>query len=170
MSRNEKGKIMSNEEQNKFDFGGHMVNLEDAENASTPTGDKTFSDQELESAGLIKTSAFVRSKRSKNALRVQKNKEKKAEQGIKQLNVEVPEQHRDLMKQLAIALKEGKTPQEAIKSVLTDADTPKAPKTSQNGSQSVSEEKQKYYATIGQKVAEIQSQGGFKGWLLNRLI
>lgn len=152
------------------DFSGHIKHLEDAQNVQLPTSENTLSDAELEQAGLVKTSAFVRTKKSKNALRIEKHKQKKEQQGIKQLNVEIPEQHRDLMKQLAIALKDGKTPQEAVKTVLTDADTPKAPKTSQNRSQDVSEEKQRDYASIGKKVAEIQSQGGFKAFILKRLI
>ena len=93
---------MEKEIQNELDFAGHMVNIEDAENVPLPLSDnKTLSDNELEQAGLVKTSAFVRTKRSKHALRVEKHKKQKEEQGIKQLNVEVPEQYRDVFKAMA---------------------------------------------------------------------
>ena len=89
-------------EENQMDFVGHLVNLEDARNVPLPTDDKTFTDNELEQAGLVKTSAYVRTKKSKNALRIEKHKDKKlTEKGVKQLNIEVPEQHRDIFKALA---------------------------------------------------------------------
>jgi hypothetical protein len=162
---------MSEENQNEFNFGGHVTHIEDSENAQTPReGIKTLTDEELETAGLIRTSAFVRSKRSKNALRIEKHKEKKAEQGIKQLNIEVPEQHRETMKQLAIALKAGQSITDALKTISTDTKTPEKQKTPQKASQSVKTEEQINYVTIGMKVAEIKAKGGFKAFLLNRLI
>lgn len=162
---------MSEENQNEFNFSGHVTHIEDAENAQTPLeGVKTLSDEELETAGLIRTSAFVRSKRSKNALRVEKSKEKKAEQGIKQLNVEVPEEHRELMKQLANALKEGQSIEDALKSIQSDIKPPVNNKTPQKAPESLSTDDSEYYARIGKKVADIQSRGGFKAFVLNRLI
>lgn len=89
-----------------FDFSGHVVNVEDAENSDTEITNP-ISDNELESAGLIKTSAFIRSKKSKNALRVKKHKDKKAQDGIKQVNVEVPEHQKEAIKILAKELCKG---------------------------------------------------------------
>jgi hypothetical protein len=162
---------MKKEIQNELDFAGHMVNIEDAENVPLPLADKkTFSDTELEQAGLVKTSAFVRTKRSKNALRIEKHKQKKEELGIKQLNIEVPEQHREAMKQLAIALKAGQSITDALKTISTDTKTPEKQKTPQKASQSVKTEEQINYVTIGMKVTEIKNRGGFKAFVLNRLI
>jgi hypothetical protein len=162
---------MKKEIQNELDFAGHMVNIEDAENVPLPLADKkTFSDTELEQAGLVKTSAFVRTKRSKNALRIEKHKQKKEELGIKQLNIEVPEQHREAMKQLANALKDGQSITDALKTISTDTKTPEKQKTSTKSTESVKTEEQINYVTIGMKVTEIKNRGGFKAFVLNRLI
>jgi hypothetical protein len=161
---------MKKEIQNELDFNGHIINIEDAQNVELPIDEKTLNDKELEQAGLIKTSAFVRTKRSKNALRVEKNKQKKEQQGIKQLNIEVPEQHRETMKQLAIALKNGQSITDALKTISTDTKTPEQKKTPQVVTGSVKAEDYINYATIGQKVAEIKAQGGIRAFLLNRLI
>lgn len=96
-----------NDKNVEFDFAGHVRNIEDVENVDTDV-QETLTDSELEQAGLIKTSAYVRSKKSKNALRVKKHKDKKAEQGIKQVNIEIPEHHKDAVKKLAKELCVGK--------------------------------------------------------------
>lgn len=153
------------------DFSGHIKHLEDAQNVQLPTSEKTYTDAELEQAGLVKTSAFVRTKKSKNALRIEKHKQKKAEQGVKQLNVEVPEQHRGMVKSFSKALKDGLSPEEAVKTLFPSKQTPAAtPEKPQKAPDSDFESKTKEYATIGQKVAEIKSRGGLKAFLLNRLI
>ena len=153
------------------DFSGHIKHLEDAQNVQLPTSEKTYTDAELEQAGLVKTSAFVRTKKSKNALRIEKHKQKKEQQGIKQLNVEVPEQHRDMLKSFSKALKDGLSPEEAVKTLFPSKPTQApAPEKPQKAPDSDFESKTKEYATIGRKVAEIQSQGGFKAFILRRLI
>jgi CRISPR/Cas system CMR-associated protein Cmr5 small subunit len=96
-----------NDKNAEFDFTGHVKNIEDVENVVTDV-QETLTDSELEQAGLVKTSAFVRSKKSKNALRVKKHKEKKAQNGIKQVNVEIPEHHKETVKKLAKELCSGK--------------------------------------------------------------
>ncbi len=160
-----------NDKQNNMDFSGHLTHLEDAQNVQLPTSEKTYTDAELEQAGLVKTSAFVRTKKSKNALRIEKHKQKKAEQGVKQLNVEVPEQHRDMVKSFSKALKDGLSPEEAVKTLFPSKQTQEpAPQKPQKAPESDFESKDREYATIGKKVAEIQSQGGFKAFILRRLI
>jgi hypothetical protein len=161
---------MNDKQQNDMDFSGHLTHLEDAQNVQLPTDKKTLKDSELEQAGLIKTSAFIRTKKSKNALRIEKHKAKKEQQGIKQLNIEVPEQHRETMKQLANALKNGQSITDALKAIPTDTKTPEQQKTPQKATESVKAEEQINYARIGQKVADIKSKGGFRAFLLNRLI
>jgi len=83
---------------NKFDFSGHVKTIEDAQTVETLNVEKPLTDEDLENNGLIKTTAFVRTKKSKNALRVKKNKEKKAANGIKQLNIEVHEDNKEIIK------------------------------------------------------------------------
>lgn len=95
-----------NDKNVEFDFTGHIKNIEDVENSGTEIT-TSISDSELESAGLIKTSAFIRSKKSKNALRVKKHKDKKAQDGIKQVNIEIPEHQKDAIKILAKELCKG---------------------------------------------------------------
>lgn len=154
-----------------MDFSGHLTHLEDAQNVQLPTSEKTLSDAELEQAGLVKTSAFVRTKKSKNALRIEKHKQKKEQQGIKQLNVEIPEQHRDMVKSFSKALKDGLSPEEAVKTLFPSKPTQTpAPEKPQKAPESDFESKDREYVTIGKKVAEIQSQGGFKAFILKRLI
>lgn len=155
-----------------MDFTGHLKHLEDAQDVKFPVDDdKTFTDNELELAGLIKTSAFVRTKKSKNALRVQKHKEKKAEQGVKQLNIEIPEQYRDALKSIAKQLKEQGTVSKENMATLpiaksVETDKKAAPAAAQVEKPSLSDECVK----IGEKCALIASEGGFKAWLLKKII
>jgi hypothetical protein len=161
---------MKNEE-NQMDFLGHIVNLEDAQNVELPTDKKTLSDNELEKAGLVKTSAFVRSNRSKNALRVEKNKEKKADIGIKQLNVEVPEQHRETVKAISKSLAAGLSMEDAVNTALNKPLGVKKPSESKQkqreGDKTVLADE---YVDIGNKCALIASEGGFKALLLKFII
>jgi len=85
----------------EFNQDTHISYLEDAQEVGLPVDDITLNDEELEKGGLVKTSAYVRTKKSKNALRVAKHKEMKKEKGIKQLNVEVPEELKEEFKKAA---------------------------------------------------------------------
>lgn len=154
-------------DKNEMDFSGHLKNLEDAENQPLPNGDnKTLTDSELEQAGLVKTSAFVRTKKSKNALRVEKHKQKKAEQGVKQLNIEVPEQHRDIFKQIAKQLKDtGTVSSELVKAIPTDI-AAKPPKATQERKTEPSED----IIELGEKCSQIVKQGGFKATILKWIV
>jgi hypothetical protein len=168
-----KGGNMSDEKQPQFDFGGHIAKLEDAETAITPTptsGNSSYTDEQLNAAGLIKTSAFVRSNRSKNALRVEKSKSKKEDQGIKQLNLEVPDEHREAMKQLAIALKDGLTFADAMKVLLPNAKLPDTTKAGKKAPGVLLTDDQINYARIGEKVALIRTRGGLRALILNVII
>jgi CRISPR/Cas system CMR-associated protein Cmr5 small subunit len=161
---------MSNENKNEYDFSGHIKNIEDAQNAQTPIDGKTLTDEELETAGLVRTSAFVRSKRSKNALRLEKYKKKQEESGIKQLNVEVPEQYRDIMKQLANALKEGQDIVTACKTLLPQTKTPDSIKVPKKAAESVLADEHQKYVSIGKKVVSIQKSGGIRAALLKIIL
>lgn len=80
--------------------------IEQIHEDSKPVGD-TYTDEQLESAGITKVNAYIRTKQSKNALRVKKSKEKKAQQGIKQLNIQIPDHKKDDIKRLAEYLRDG---------------------------------------------------------------
>lgn len=164
-------------EKNQMDFVGHIVNLEDAKNVPLPTDDKTFTDNELEQAGLVKTSAYVRTKKSKNALRIEKHKDKKlTEKGVKQLNIEVPEQHRDIFKALAKELStEGTIQQDKLdyfsQLVVRDKNTTENKKQApQKAPESDNSKLAIESADIGNKCAKIIIKGGFKALLLKLIV
>lgn len=166
---------MKNED-NQMDFVGHIVNLEDAQNVPLPTDDKTLTDTELEQAGLVKTSAFIRTKKSKNALRIEKHKQKKAYNGVKQLNIEVPEQHRDAFKALAKELATNGTIQQDkmdyfSQLVAADKNTTENKKQApQKAPESDNSKLATESADIGNKCAKIIIKGGFKALLLKLIV
>jgi hypothetical protein len=100
--------------------------IEDAERAGPPAMEKTFSDEDLDQAGLVAVKAFVRSKASKNAERVRKAAERreKGENGPprKQLNLQAPvsDDAREILKELNAAMLEEALTPEDIKAVLTE--------------------------------------------------
>lgn len=164
-----------NNEKNQIDFNGHIINLEDAQNVELPTDEKTLSDNDLEKAGLVKTSAFVRSNRSKNALRIEKHKEKKAVNGIKQLNIEVPEQYRDAIKNIAKTLSENRELTEKDLAVFSFDRTKQntrqpTAETSQNVTESTKSILDIESIELTEKVLRIAKQGGFKAFLLKLLV
>lgn len=126
----------------------HITNIEDAR--AIKTGENTLTDEELHDKGLVKTSAFVRTEVSKNALRVKKAREKKEDKGLKQLNIEVPEESRSLIKAAVKKMKEGVSFEDAFKVPVL----PKDPKTEK----------------LVQRVAKIKKAGGLKAWLLNLIL
>lgn len=163
-------------EKNQMDFSGHLKHLEDAQSVELPHDEKTLTDSELEQAGLVKTSAFVRTRKSKNALRVQKHKDKKAEQGIKQLNIEVPEQYRDIFKAIAKELKENGTVSQENMAIfpMQSGDNIKSPESKKTAQQEARTDDKTPLSDecviIGKKCAEIVSQGGFKAWILKKIV
>ena len=165
-----------NKDENQMDFVGHIVNLEDAQNVPLPVGNKTITDSELEQAGLVKTSAFVRTKKSKNALRIAKHKDKKlTETGVKQLNIEIPEQYRDTFKALAKELKETGTISKENMAILPFAktgDKTKQPtaETPQNASEDKKAISDVESIELTEKVLKIASEGGFKAFLLKLIV
>jgi hypothetical protein len=167
---------MKKEEQVEIDFHGHLKHIEDVADVELPRDDKTLTDSELEQAGLVKTSAFVRTKKSKNALRIEKHKAKKAELGVKQLNIEVPEEHRDTFKALAKELtSNGTIKQDKLdylaKLVVVDNDTKaNEKKASQKAHTDEKQHLNDEHIAIGKKCAEIALRGGFKSFMLKVLI
>lgn len=164
-------------EKNQMDFTGHLKHLEDAQSVELPVDEKTLTDSELEQAGLVKTSAFVRTKKSKNALRVLKHRDKKAQEGIKQLNIEVPEQHRDTLKAIAKQLKESgevKPDQIALLPTAKSGDNSKSSESKKTAQQEARTDDKTSLpdecVIIGNKCAEIAAKGGFKAWILKKMV
>lgn len=91
----------------------HPEHIEDIPEA--PTDEATvLSDEQLTAGGLVKVAAFMRTKASANALRVKKHREKAEAEGIKQINVQAPEDAREVIKTIADRTKAG----EAVAQVL----------------------------------------------------
>lgn len=92
--------------------------FEDAENAkSVENIDDMLTDEQLEAGGLQQVRAFVRTKASKNALRVAKSKAKREAEGIKQINVQAPESAHSTLRALAKAITDGSSIEAAISAV-----------------------------------------------------
>lgn len=84
----------------------------------TPADPETvLTDEQLTAGGLVKVNAFMRSKASANALRVQKHREKKEAEGVKQINVQASEEARQAIKAIADRTKSGETLPEVLASL-----------------------------------------------------
>lgn len=79
--------------------------------------DAVLTDEQLAAGGLVKVNAFMRSKASANALRVQKHREKKEAEGVKQINVQASEEARQAIKAIADRTKAGETLPEVLASL-----------------------------------------------------
>lgn len=137
------------------------THIEDAENdQSMADPAKTLTDEQLEDGGLRQVKAFVRTRASKNALRVAKSKEAKAEQGIKQVNVQAPEQVHTALKEIARRTTAGESIAEAIAHAVPElapkpVEAPVAP--------SVVDDQPT------QKLLEAVKKPGFRSWMIKKL-
>lgn len=83
----------------------------------SPTNpDKVLTDDALAAGGLVKVNAFMRTKSSAGALRVQKHRDKKEAEGVKQINVQASEEARQAIKTIAARTGEG----EKLENVLAE--------------------------------------------------
>ena len=120
-------------------------NAENAKSAENP--EKMLTDEDLEAGGLQQVRAFVRTKASKNALRVAKAKAKKEKIGIKQLNIQAHESAHEVLRELAKATASGSSIEQAI-SAVTQAQA----------------------LTAQQKKAlEVMAQKSWKSWIIRKL-
>ena len=137
------------------------THIEDAENDQAMADPaKTLTDEQLEDGGLRQVKAFVRTRASKNALRVAKSKEAKAEQGIKQVNVQAPEKVHTALKEIARRTTAGESIAEAIAHAVPElapkpVEAPVAP--------SVIDDQPT------QKLLEAVKKPGFRSWLIKKL-
>lgn len=79
----------------------YVEDIELSDDAKSPIGG-TITDSELSEVGIVKVRAYMRTNRSKNALRIQKSREKKQkEENLKQVNCQVPLEFADDLKAIA---------------------------------------------------------------------
>jgi hypothetical protein len=69
--------------------------------------DRALSDDELQAGGLQPVKAYVRTKAGKSAERQKRYRDKQKSEGFKQLNVQVPEQHQETIREIARKMREG---------------------------------------------------------------
>ena len=105
------------------DLFDHLEDAERAQGVADPAA--VLTDDQLEAGGLRQVRAFVRTKASKNALRVQKHREKAADEGLGQVNVVAPEAARDALKAIAKRTAGGE-PLEAVLRDLAGLQRPQA--------------------------------------------
>lgn len=128
----------------------------------TPADPETvLTDEQLAAGGLVKVNAFMRSKASANALRVQKHREKKEAEGVKQINVQANEEARQAIKAIAERTKAGEQLSNVLASLAGNpAEIPEAApqtKTPDPKAERLTQE-EKRLVLIGQRVQ------GLTGW------
>jgi len=79
-----------------------------------------LTDEALAAGSLVKLDAFIRSPVSAAALRVQKHREKKESQGVKQLNVQVTDDARQVIKVIAARTSAGESVQDVLRSLIKE--------------------------------------------------
>ena len=77
-----------------------------------------LTDEALASVGLQKVTAFVRAESSGNAKRKQRSREKSEQQGVKQLNIQLPMQMHQVIKDIAQELQQTDDVTSALQNVL----------------------------------------------------
>lgn len=83
-----------------------------------------LTDEQLKDGGLVPVNAFMRTRASKNALRVRKCKKNAEAEGVKQINVQAPVETHAVIKQIADRAKNGEPVQSVINSLVTVVQQP----------------------------------------------
>lgn len=146
--------------------------LEDAERAQGVADPAAvLTDEQLEEGGLRQVRAFVRTRASRNALRVKKHREKAAEEGLGQVNVVAPEEARDVLRAIAKRTAGGE-PLEAVLRDLAGLQRPQAapgvapaPKVDT----SPAPERPAKLPEADAMVVAAAHAPGLRGWLIRRL-
>lgn len=96
---------------------------EEAEQAGGPQDpEKVLTDEQLQEGGLVPVKAFMRTKQSRNALRVKAKREKaQEERGVSQVNVQAPEEAQEPIRAIAKETRDGKSVAEAVQAVTGEA-------------------------------------------------
>jgi len=137
--------------------------------------DRVLSDDELQAGGLQPVKAYVRTKASKAADRQKRWRDKKATEGLKQTNVQVPEEHQETIKEIARRLREG----EPVESVPAKPQplqaVPEAPAQPKPEPQPEQAEKptpasdEPELTEIDRKLLAVVRKRGLRSWLVRRL-
>lgn len=90
--------------------------IEDAEQGQPLDVEQALTDQELEAGGLKPVKAWVRTKQASNAVRSKRYKERRAAEGVRQINVQAPQEAHGALKEIAARTKAG----ESLQAVLAD--------------------------------------------------
>lgn len=87
----------------------------------SPTSpDNVLTDDALAAGGLVKVNAFMRTKSSAGALRVQKHRDKMEAEGVKQINVQASEEARQAIKTIAARTGEGEKLENVLAELVPD--------------------------------------------------
>jgi hypothetical protein len=129
-------------------------NMEDAENAQGVANPaKVLTDSDLEDGGLRQVRAFVRTKASKNALRVKKHRDKAEAEGLQQVNVIAPEEARAVVKQIAKRTASGEPLGHVLQEIAGYAPKVYTPDTD----------------PLAAKIIAAARSQGLRGWLIRKL-
>lgn len=90
--------------------------IEDAKEGQPIDVESALSDEQLEGGGLKPVKAWVRTKQAGNAARTKRYKERKEELGVKQLNLQAPQETHEALREIAARTRSGET----LESVLGD--------------------------------------------------
>jgi hypothetical protein len=151
------------------DLFDHLEDAERAQGVADPAA--VLTDDQLEEGGLRQVRAFVRTRASKNALRVQKHREKVAAEGLGQVNVVAPEAARDALKAIAKRTAGGE-PLEAVLRDLTGLQRPQAvpgPAPAPKVDTSPEAERPSKLPEADALVVAAAHAPGLRGWLIRRL-
>jgi hypothetical protein len=122
--RTSKKKLMNNTDLKHEGSGSEQSDIEQKNELQLVT------DEQLEGAGLIKVTAFIRGPQSAAAARKAKQRAKEAEEGVKQLNLKASVEHHDLLKEIAASIQSANAEQKKLLQDLVTAITNKTSVTS----------------------------------------
>ena len=153
------------------DLFDHLEDAERAQGVADPAA--VLTDDQLEEGGLRQVRAFVRTRASRNALRVQKHREKAAAEGLRQVNVVAPEAARDALKAIAKRTAGGE-PLEAVLRDLAGLQRPQAvpvpgPAPAPKVDTSPAPERPSKLPEADALVVAAAHAPGLRGWLIRRL-
>lgn len=90
--------------------------LEDAEAGGPIDVEQAITDEALQAGGLKPVKAWVRTKQANNAIRTERYKQRQAAAGVKQINIQAPQEAHDVLKAIGTRTKAG----EPLADVLRD--------------------------------------------------
>lgn len=138
----------------------HLEDAERAQGVADPAA--VLTDDQLEAGGLRQVRAFVRTKASRNALRVQKHREKAAAEGLGQVNVVAPEAARKALKTIAKRTSGGEPLEAVLRDCLASVMTEESPVMGATITATAPLE-------VDAMVVAAAHAPGLRGWLIRRL-